>query len=246
MFFAAAALDPSAARLTQPGERRTARLGPGLLVLLAGASLIAPGVLAVQLHHGEVHNGWSIVIGSTTLFLLVVTRMAGLVCEVERQARQVRELARSDELTGLPNRRAWNDELPRALERARRDHQPIAVAILDLDHFKLFNDAYGHPGGDRLLKAASAAWHGTLRKVDLIARYGGEEFVLLLPGADAAHGYAALTRMLAATPQRQTFSAGLVVWDGEETSDELVQRADEALYLAKNRGRNRIEMPAAA
>ncbi|WP_239174135.1 GGDEF domain-containing protein [Actinoplanes cyaneus] len=243
---AVAALDPSAARLAQPAAERSARLGPGLLALLTGASLIAPGLLAVQLHRGSVDNGWSIVIGSTALFLLVVARMAGLIREVERQARQVRELARSDELTGLPNRRAWNDELPRALERARRDHEPVAVAIVDLDHFKRFNDAYGHPAGDRLLKAASAAWHGTLRKVDLIARYGGEEFVVLLPGADAAHGHEALTRMLGATPQGQTFSAGLAVWDGEETSDELLQRADRALYAAKEHGRNRIEMPAAA
>ncbi|BCY12439.1 GGDEF domain-containing protein [Actinoplanes sp. L3-i22] len=242
--FGMAALDPGAARMTQAAEQRVARLGPGLLALLTGASLIAPGLLAAQVHRGNVTNGWSIVLCSTVLFLLVVGRMAGLVREVERQARQVRALARSDELTGLPNRRAWNDELPRALERARRDHEPVAVAIVDLDHFKRFNDSFGHPAGDRLLKAASAAWHGTLRKVDLIARYGGEEFVVLLPGADAAHGYAALTRMLAATPQDQTFSAGLAVWDGEETSDELLQRADEALYSAKARGRNRIEMPA--
>ncbi|WP_436530163.1 GGDEF domain-containing protein [Actinoplanes sp. HUAS TT8] len=242
--FGLAALDPGAARMAQAAEQRAARpLSPGLLALLTGASLIAPGLLAAELHRGAVVNGWSIVLCSTTLFLLVVMRMAGLVREVERQARQVRELARSDELTGLPNRRAWNDEVPRALERARRDHEPIAVAIVDLDHFKRFNDTYGHPAGDRLLKAASAAWHGTLRAVDLIARYGGEEFVVLLPGADAAHGYGALTRMLAATPEEQTFSAGLAVWDGEETSDELLQRADRALYSAKARGRNRIEMP---
>jgi diguanylate cyclase (GGDEF)-like protein len=245
-WFGVAALDPGVARMAQSGEQRTVRLGPGLLVLLTGASLIAPGLLAGQVASRHVTNGWSIVVCSTALFLLVVARMAGLVREVERQAGQVRALARSDELTGLPNRRAWNDELPRALERARRDQEPVAVAIIDLDHFKKFNDAYGHPAGDRLLKAASAAWHGTLRKVDLIARYGGEEFVVLLPGADAAHGHAALTRMLGATPQEQTFSAGLVVWDGEETSDELLQRADEALYRAKDRGRNRIEMPAAA
>ncbi|WP_157432799.1 MULTISPECIES: GGDEF domain-containing protein [unclassified Actinoplanes] len=244
--FAVAALDPGAGRLAEPAQERSARLGPGLLALLTGASLIAPGLLAGQLHSGSVKNGWSIVLCSTTLFLLVVVRMAGLVREVERQARQVRDLARSDELTGLPNRRAWNDELPRALERARRDHQPVVVAIVDLDHFKRFNDTYGHPAGDRLLKAASAAWHETLRKADLLARYGGEEFVVLLPGSDAAHGHGALSRMLAATPQGQTFSAGLAVWDGQETSDELLQRADQALYLAKERGRNRIEMPAAA
>ncbi|GIE86378.1 GGDEF domain-containing protein [Actinoplanes regularis] len=244
--FGIAALDPAATRLGQSAQKQTTRLGPGLLALLTGASLIAPGLLAVQLGDGQLANGWSIVVGSTVLFLLVVGRMAGLLREVERQAGQLRALARSDELTGLPNRRAWNDELPHALERARRGAESVAVAIVDLDHFKHFNDTFGHPAGDRLLKAASAAWHGTLRKVDLIARYGGEEFVVLLPGADAAHGHFVLTRMLAVTPLGQTFSAGLAVWNGEETSDELLQRADEALYLAKDRGRNRIEMPLAA
>jgi diguanylate cyclase (GGDEF)-like protein len=246
VLFAVAALDPASERMTQSSKEQPARLGSGLLALLTGASLIAPGLLALQVHQGRVLNGWSIVIGSTALFLLVVARMAGLVRDVERQARQVRELARSDELTGLPNRRAWNDELPRALERARRDHQPVAVAIVDLDHFKRFNDSFGHPAGDRLLKSASAAWHSTLRSADLIARYGGEEFVVLLPGVDPGRAHEALTRMLAVTPQEQTFSAGLAVWDGEETSDELLQRADEALYSAKAHGRNRIEMPAAA
>ncbi|GAA2715245.1 GGDEF domain-containing protein [Actinoplanes palleronii] len=240
--FAVAALDPDAARLGRTAQDQpAARLGPGLLVLLTGAALIAPALLASQVQAGHVVNGWSIVLCSTSVFLLVVARMSGLVREVERQASQVRALARSDELTGLPNRRAWNDELPRALERARRDQQVIAVGIVDLDRFKLFNDTYGHPAGDRLLKAASAAWHGTLRDVDLIARFGGEEFVVLLPGADGAEGHAVLGRMLAVTPQEQTFSAGLAVWDGEETSDELLQRADDALYRAKAGGRNRIE-----
>ncbi|GAA4586495.1 hypothetical protein GCM10023107_02850 [Actinoplanes octamycinicus] len=243
--FGIAALDPAAGTLAKATQEDATRLGPGLLALLTGASLIAPGLLALQVHEGQVVNGWSIAIGSTVLFLLVVARMAGLLREVERQARQVRDLARSDELTGLPNRRAWNDEVPRALERARRDHLPVAAAIVDLDHFKRFNDTFGHPAGDRLLKAASAAWHGTLRSVDLLARYGGEEFVVLLPGADAASAYEALSRMLAATPQGQTFSAGLAVWDGEETSEELLQRADQALYAAKARGRNRIETPVA-
>lgn len=180
--------------------------------------------------------------GSTTLFLLVVVRMAMLVRETERQARQVRDLARSDELTGLPNRRAWNDELPRALERARRDRTPVAVAFLDLDHFKVFNDTHGHPAGDRLLKAAAAAWHSALREVDLIARYGGEEFVVLLPGAGAAEARQILARALESTPLGQTFSAGVALWDGSETSDELLKRSDAALYVAKANGRSRVEL----
>ena len=217
-----------------------ARLGRVHLTLLASASLIAPGLLAVQLAEGDLTDGWAIVSCCTVLFLLVVTRMAQLVRQVERQAAQVRDLARRDELTGLPNRRVWNEDLPRALEFARRDGRPMTVALLDLDHFKVFNDTYGHPAGDRLLKEASAAWHGALRAVDLLARYGGEEFVVLLPDADEAEARQIVERALAATPQGQTFSAGVAVWDGSETPDQLVARADAALYVAKAAGRNRV------
>jgi diguanylate cyclase (GGDEF)-like protein len=241
VLFGVAALHSGARSLVSPGDPRPARLGSAQLALLTVTSLIAPGLLAVQLAAGTVTDGVAIVVGSTALFLLVVTRMAQLLREVERQARQVRELARRDELTGLPNRRAWNDELPRTLELARRDGGSVTVALLDLDLFKSFNDTYGHPAGDRLLKSASAAWHGTLRKVDLLARYGGEEFIVLLPDADAEQAYQVLERALRATPLGQTFSAGLAVWDGRETSDDLIQRADAALYAAKAAGRNRIE-----
>lgn len=242
VLFGVAALHPGAREIAEPADARPAGLGRGLLALLTGASLIAPVVLAAQTAGGEVADGWSIAFCSAALFLLVVSRMALLLRQVEQQSRQVRELSRSDELTGLPNRRAWNDELPRALERARRRGEPVAVAILDLDHFKRYNDTYGHPAGDHLLKAATAAWHSVLRDVDVIARYGGEEFVVLLPAAGTGDGYRALARALAATPLRQTFSAGLAVWDGEETSDELLQRADAALYVAKGAGRNRVEV----
>jgi diguanylate cyclase (GGDEF)-like protein len=242
LLFGVAALHADARQVATAAETPPARLGHGLLALLTAASLIAPALLGVQLHHGEVVNGWAIVLGSATLFLLVVTRMALLVRETEKHARQVRDLARSDELTGLPNRRAWNDELPRALERARRNRTPVTVAFLDLDHFKRYNDTHGHPAGDRLLKAAAAAWHSALRDVDVLARYGGEEFVVLLPGAGPAEAGQALARALEATPMGQTFSAGVALWDGAETSDELLQRADAALYAAKAEGRNRIAL----
>ncbi|MEV4639984.1 GGDEF domain-containing protein [Actinoplanes sp. NPDC049548] len=238
--FGVGALHPQARDLSRPGSPRPPRLGGLQLAALTGATLIAPAILAGQLARGEVTDGTAIVLGSTALFLLVVTRMAQLVRQVELQARQVRELSRTDELTGLPNRRAWNDELPRALERARRDGGPVCVAVLDLDRFKHFNDSYGHPAGDRLLKEASAAWHAALRRVDTIARYGGEEFAVLLPGADLSEAGATVARALAGTPLGQTFSAGIALWDGAETSDELVARADTALYAAKAAGRNRI------
>jgi diguanylate cyclase (GGDEF)-like protein len=91
------------------------------------------------------------------LFLLVVLRIVGLVRQVEEQAEQLAALARHDGLTGMPNRRTWDSELAVAMDRARRDGVPLAVAMLDLDQFKRFNDQYGHQAGDRLLKSATAA-----------------------------------------------------------------------------------------
>ena len=240
VLFGVAALHTSARDMAQRATAQPPRLGGGLLTLLTLASLIAPAILAVQLHSGSVTDGPAIVVGSTALFLLVVSRMAQLLRQVEQQAGQLRDLSRRDELTGLPNRRAWNDELPRALEHARRDGRPVSVAMLDLDRFKQFNDNYGHPAGDRLLKEASAAWHGTLRQVDTLARYGGEEFIVLLPDTDVQVAREVMGRALAATPLGQTFSAGVAEWDGRETSDALIARADAALYEAKTAGRNQI------
>jgi len=240
VLFGVAALHPSARELSRPGAAAPNRLGRLHLALLTAASLIAPGILGVQLHAGEVTNGVAIVAGCVALFLLVVTRMAQLLREVERQAAQLRDLSRLDHLTGLPNRRAWNDELPRALEHARRDGTPMSLAMLDLDHFKLFNDRYGHPAGDLLLQEASVAWRQTLRAVDTLARYGGEEFIVLLPGAGAGQAVQVIGRALNATPLGQTFSAGVADWNGTETSDALIARADAALYSAKSAGRNQI------
>ncbi|HET6479021.1 MAG TPA: GGDEF domain-containing protein [Actinoplanes sp.] len=244
------ALHPDARWIAVPAGTRSTRLSRAHLLLMAAASLVVPALLAVQLAQGEVVNRIAIVICSATLSLLVVMRMAQALREVERQACQVRELARSDELTGLPNRRAWNDELPRALDRARRDGRPVSVALLDLDRFQLFNDAYGRPAGDRLLKSAAVAWHSCLRTSDTLARYGGEEFVVLLPDARAPEARQLLERVLAGTPLGQTFSAGVAVWDGRETSDELTERVDAALHQAKAGGRNQIieaaNRPAAA
>jgi GGDEF domain-containing protein len=119
-------------------------------------------------------------LGSAVLFLLVVLRMAGLVAKVQDQATQLAALAHNDGLTGIPNRRAWELELPREMARVRRHGGRLCVALLDLDHFKRFNDQHGHQGGDRLLKEATAAWRTRTRQSDLLARYGGEEFIMLL------------------------------------------------------------------
>ncbi|GID94668.1 hypothetical protein Adi01nite_40800 [Amorphoplanes digitatis] len=240
LLFAAAAVHPAAHTLARDVTPRRPRPSRTLLLLLTLASLIGPALLIMQALRHQVTDGLAIGLGCAVLFLLVVARMALLTTQLDIQSQRVRELAVTDELTGLPNRRAWNFELPRTMERARRNGEPLTVAILDIDHFKRFNDANGHPAGDRLLKEASAAWSGTVRAADHLARYGGEEFVLLMPNATADYARDVLTRMKHATPMRQTFSAGVATWDGAETSDELTARADAALYRAKDSGRDGI------
>ncbi|OLB81220.1 MAG: hypothetical protein AUI14_04205 [Actinobacteria bacterium 13_2_20CM_2_71_6] len=240
VLFGAAALHPSARYVGGRDRPQAPRLSNGLIALLTLASLIAPCLLIFQLSRHQLTDGLAIAIGCLTLILLVVTRMAQLLRQLEQQSQKVRELSHTDDLTGLPNRRAWTVELPRAIEQARRQRVPLSVAMLDLDHFKLFNDTYGHPAGDRLLKAAGAAWQERLRGVDYLARYGGEEFIVLLPDADTQRACEVVERLREATPLGQAFSAGVATWDGEETSDELVIRADNGLYAAKQAGRNRI------
>ena len=98
------------------------------------------------------------------------------------------------------NRRVWDQELPRELARATRSGQPLCVALIDMDRFKVFNDQHGHQAGDRLLKAAGAAWCANLRNTDLLARYGGEEFVLLLPTCALDDAIRIVERLRLVTP----------------------------------------------
>jgi diguanylate cyclase (GGDEF)-like protein len=174
------------------------------------------------------------------LFVLVVARMEGLVVQVQAQAARLATLARVDGLTGVPNRRAWDEELSRVLVQAERSGRALHVAILDLDHFKRFNDSNGHQAGDRLLKEAAAAWRAQLRASDLLARYGGEEFAVLLEDSSAGQAAEILERLRAATPLGQTVSAGVATWDAGEPPEQLVARADAALYVAKRTGQNHI------
>jgi diguanylate cyclase (GGDEF)-like protein len=146
------------------------------------------------------------------------------------------ELSTTDALTGIANRRAWDQALGLALESG----EPVCVAFIDLDNFKRYNDTYGHPAGDALLSAAAGAWAGALRGHDLVARYGGEEFAVLLPECRLASARVVAERLRAVVPDGATASIGLAEWDGSEDVTALIARADAALYEAKRAGRDRV------
>jgi diguanylate cyclase (GGDEF)-like protein len=153
----------------------------------------------------------------------------------------------TDALTGLPNRRALAQALERELAVAERTGSPLAVAMLDLDHFKRYNDTYGHGGGDDLLQAFSEMLRVRLRTTDFAARFGGEEFCVLLPFTTVADAEVVLGelhrrgRELAVTGTI-TFSAGISLWDRGEPGAAVLDRADRALYAAKAGGRARTSV----
>jgi diguanylate cyclase (GGDEF)-like protein/PAS domain S-box-containing protein len=169
-----------------------------------------------------------------------VTELKQIEAEREELLGKVQEMARHDSLTGLPNRRALEEQLPQAMARARRSRSPLSVAILDIDHFKDYNDTHGHLAGDEVLRACARAWDSNLRGEDTIVRFGGEEFLVLLPDTTAEEAGETIERLRMETPMGQTCSAGLATWDYVESIDDLLGRADKALYLAKANGRNRL------
>ncbi|MFC4056807.1 GGDEF domain-containing protein [Planomonospora corallina] len=236
----AAALHPSAGDLLRASPDGAPVFTTRRLFMLTVVVLLAPGTLAAQLLAGFPLSAWPVTITSALLFVLVVARMGDLLHRLQEQARMLDEVARTDTLTGLPNRRTLDAQLAREYESAERDGTPLSLAILDLDHFKQFNDTRGHQAGDLLLAGAATAWSLTLGGRDMLARYGGEEFVLVMPGRGPDGAERLLAMLRAATPEGQTFSAGLALWDGRERPSDLLHRADLALYAAKGAGRDRV------
>ena len=165
---------------------------------------------------------------------------------------KVRVLSLTDELTNLPNRRAFMRRLHDEMGRSQRDKTPLTVAMIDLDHFKAINDKYGHTIGDEILKTYAMYILSVFRRYDLIARYGGEEFAVLLPNTDKAGSLRAFEKVeqKAAETYYQhqgikipvpTFSAGLAIYTPGESEEKIIQRTDNKLYKAKEKGRNRVE-----
>jgi diguanylate cyclase len=192
----------------------------------------------------------------------VATRLKSLserVAHMEQEAQGFREhlevqrqKALIDPLTGLPNRAAWSERLEHEIKQWQQHGNTLSLAMLDLDHFKRINDNYGHLAGDKVLKIIATVLRKRLRGSDFIARFGGEEFVLLMPATPPAVGAKLLETLRAAIEACPfhfkgervtiTLSMGLATFRAGEHSDLVLKRADQALYRAKNAGRNRVEL----
>jgi diguanylate cyclase (GGDEF)-like protein len=197
---------------------------------------VPQGVLVVawadQIQTGSAH---------TTIASLLAHEAAAVIARADVLDNLADE-AQTDALTGLPNRRAWDAQV----KRLHSEGGQLVIAMIDFDHFKRFNDTYGHPAGDRLLKATAAAWRDQLRTGDLLARLGGEEFGLLLRDCDPDVATEVTERLRRRVSDNWTCSAGIAVGRPQESIDEIVARADVALYEAKAAGRDRIQFASAA
>jgi diguanylate cyclase (GGDEF)-like protein len=170
--------------------------------------------------------------------------------ELEEANRKLDLISRTDELTGLPNRRDMNQTIEKERVRSVRTRKPICFIFFDIDHFKNVNDTYGHAAGDAILKAVSNTIRGLLRKYDVLARYGGEEFLTLLPETDVDGAKTVAERFRREVEKmtvvhgdkeiKVTITLGVAEFDNELGIDRSIQRADKALYDGKENGRNRV------
>lgn len=180
-------------------------------------------------------------------------RLRELYVTVQEQNRRLQEMANRDGLTGLYNHRYFHEQLSQDFLRAKRYHENLSCILFDIDFFKKFNDTYGHQTGDVVLKALATVIQRATRESDLAARYGGEEFAIVLYYTDGAAAYQAAERLRTMVEShevqdngnvlRVTISLGVATFPHEKIHDskELIEHADQALYKAKDNGRNRVE-----
>ncbi|MEU4693535.1 sensor domain-containing diguanylate cyclase [Actinoplanes sp. NPDC023714] len=220
---------------------RDPRVSPSLLALVDGRSMMWQPVIADGVVLAVLVVGWTRSVDSVSdhraRAVAMLADETALALEHERLLRRLEQMAFTDTLTGLPNRRAWQSRLATLFAQ----DCPLAVAIADLDRFKRYNDTHGHLLGDELLQRTALAFAGELHGDDVIARWGGEEFVIALPGRTTASAFEVLERVRRATPDAETCSIGYAVWDGAESAERLLERADAALYQAKNNGRDMVK-----
>jgi diguanylate cyclase (GGDEF)-like protein len=190
------------------------------------------------------------------LFLLAVRLRENnsRIVEGSHRRRELEHDATVDALTGLHNRRWLDQNLARLAGRHRFSRKPFCVVMLDVDHFKTFNDTWGHPAGDRVLATVGRVISGRMRPTDLAARYGGEEFCIMLPETPLSGGVIAANRLREKIAEtviiygandslpRVTVSLGVACLEENEETNALLARADQALYRAKGKGRNRVEV----
>ncbi len=181
-----------------------------------------------------------------------LTRRAAELEQLVQRYEEANAQAMTDPLTGLYNRRAFQDHLGRMLAEARRSQRPLSVILFDIDHFKHFNDTYGHAVGDRVISTVAEVLHVATRDSDVSARWGGEEFIVVLPGTglkDALNAAERIRTCVAAASLTDgegralpsiTVSVGVSVLHSEDDGDSVIHRADRGLYAAKSRGRNQV------
>ncbi|GAB3258414.1 hypothetical protein GCM10027456_37020 [Kineosporia babensis] len=240
VFYALAAYHAQRDIEAPPPPPQASGLTLGRLSFLAFAAGL-PAVLEVSLAADNRSGyGLHLGLGSLLMLALLVARIWDLLRELNATSEQMAVLARTDPLTGLANRRTWDLELDRYLIAARACRTKVLMAgLLDLDHFKKYNDTQGHQAGDDLLREAAQAWLKEVDGAGVLARWGGEEFAVLMLCPDEAGALDLMDRLRQAVPRGQTCSVGAARWDGSESAPRLLQRADEALYRAKSEGRNR-------
>jgi diguanylate cyclase (GGDEF)-like protein len=238
--------------------RQTAALWMGMALAVAGLFLLTDKPVAMP-HGNHLER-----IATACVFVLTVGRcmFLGIFSSRMRESlyqsglklkeayKRIEELAELDELTGSFNRRCIMRLLGDEIDRARRQGAPCSVALIDLDFFKRINDAHGHPTGDEVLRTFAITVFANIRTADRFGRYGGEEFLLVLPDTPAENAARLLDRLRAIVAEldwsafspdmRVTLSAGVTTLRGGENPDAILARADNALYAAKARGRNRI------
>jgi diguanylate cyclase (GGDEF)-like protein len=172
-------------------------------------------------------------LGSAAMILVLITLFGVFYVRLQKANATAKRLALTDELTGLPNQRSWDQHLVLAMARAGRSGEPLSVLVLDLDSFKQVNDLQGHLAGDRLLRNVSKSWSSALRESDVLGRIGGDEFAVILERTGEAGAREVVARLDRSLAGGQQASTGIAVWDRSEDASGLVTRADMAMYAHK-------------